>query len=96
MGIPEHWGNVALDTFVVMPDHIHGILWILAADRQAGQWADVGATHASPLLPCTQGHARRRAPSLSRVIGSFTSAVAREVNHLRDTPGSPARQRGFL
>lgn len=29
------------------------------------------------------------------VIGSFKSAVAREVNLLRDTPVSPVWQRGF-
>ena len=38
--IPVHFENVELDAFVVMPNHVHGI--IVIADV-------VGATHASPL-----------------------------------------------
>jgi len=45
--------------------------------------------------PWIQGHARRNAPTLSMAIGSFKSAVAREVNLLRDTPVSLVWQRGF-
>lgn len=26
--IPEHYPNVELDAFIVMPNHIHGIIWI--------------------------------------------------------------------
>jgi len=43
-GLPSHYGNVRLDAFVVMPNHIHGI--ILIAPRTD---VDVGARHASPL-----------------------------------------------
>ena len=39
--IPEHFPHVELDAFVVMPNHLHGILVI--SDTL------VGATHASPL-----------------------------------------------
>jgi REP element-mobilizing transposase RayT len=38
--IPDHFPHVALDAFVVMPNHVHGILWIVG---------DVGARHAVPL-----------------------------------------------
>lgn len=36
--IPQHFPRVRLDAFVIMPNHIHGIIVIV----------DVGATHASP------------------------------------------------
>lgn len=26
--IPEHFAGVELDAFVVMPDHVHGLLWL--------------------------------------------------------------------
>ncbi len=26
--IPEHFPSVELDVFVIMPNHLHGILWI--------------------------------------------------------------------
>ena len=38
--IPHHFSNTALDEFVIMPNHVHGILWIVN---------DVGARHAVPL-----------------------------------------------
>ncbi len=50
--IPNHFPNVRCDEFVVMPNHIHGILWIITPDP-----ADVGANHYSPLpspLPSPQ------------------------------------------
>ena len=37
--IPQHFQHVDLDTFVVMPNHLHGILNIL----------DVGVQHVEPL-----------------------------------------------
>ena len=51
--ITEHFPDVEVDRFVVMPNHIHGILVIHA----------VGATHASPLrlgLPRRAGRIRVR------------------------------------
>ena len=39
--IPVHFSKAELDAFVVMPNHVHGIIVI----------TDVGATHASPLQP---------------------------------------------
>lgn len=39
--IPEHFAHVSLDEFVIMPDHVHGIVRMDAAPKRA--------THASPL-----------------------------------------------
>jgi REP element-mobilizing transposase RayT len=53
--IPNHFPNVALDEWVVMPDHIHGILVI-----ERDGFPDVGAKNLSPLPNGT-----------SRTIGSM-------------------------
>ena len=45
--IPVHFPFLALDAFVVMPDHIHGIIVI---NRSVGT-PIVGALHATPLPP---------------------------------------------
>jgi putative transposase len=29
LDIPSHFPHVALDAFVIMPNHVHGILWII-------------------------------------------------------------------
>ncbi len=53
MEIPVHFPNVTLDEFVVMPDHIHGIIAITG----------VGAQHAAPLRTASQPDAPLRMAS---------------------------------
>jgi hypothetical protein len=43
--LPHHFPNVATDAFVVMPNHIHGIIVLTAATLPL----TVGAQHAAPL-----------------------------------------------
>ena len=43
--IPLHFPHVALDVFVIMPNHVHGILWIVETPPVRG----VGAKNFSPL-----------------------------------------------
>ena len=31
--LPQHFANVRLDEFVIMPNHVHGIIMIMAGDR---------------------------------------------------------------
>ena len=30
--IPDHFAHATLDAFVVMPNHVHGIVWLRAGD----------------------------------------------------------------
>lgn len=58
--IPTHYPNVELDEYVIMPNHIHGIILVV-----------VGAT-----LAVAQNHYRagaRPAPTIGDIIGSFKS-----------------------
>ena len=48
--IPAHFPNIVLDAFVVMPNHVHGIL--LITDTNVG--ATVGAKNFSPLRKTPQ------------------------------------------
>ena len=53
--IPEHFPNVVLHDFVIMPNHIHGIIEITDAEttgvKHAETPSNVGAKHFSPLHP---------------------------------------------
>jgi REP element-mobilizing transposase RayT len=80
--IPEHFPNAITDEFVVMPNHIHGIVAI--AD------APVGATHASQ--ECASGPSRR---SIGAIIGSFKSAVTKRINESRSAVGVSVWQRNY-
>ena len=47
LAIPEHFPHTALDAYVIMPDHAHGIIWITknvgAAERAANERAAEGS-----------------------------------------------------
>jgi putative transposase len=45
--LPNHFPQILLDEFVIMPNHVHGI--ILIQSEQLGEPMSVGARHASPL-----------------------------------------------
>ena len=62
--IPNHFDNVELDEFVVMPNHLHGIIII--------KKEIVGDRHACPL--------RRQYQLLPVIIGGFKSAVSRQMH----------------
>ncbi len=54
MEIPRHYPKIALDEFVIMPDHVHGILKIGDADRQQS----VGVQNFEPLPKTIQPHSK--------------------------------------
>jgi len=77
--IPVHFADVELDAFIVMPNHVHGIIVITDATGATS----IRATHASPLrLP--NGPKPR---SIGTIIGSYKSAASKRINETRGTPG---------
>jgi len=83
--------HVALhnNEFALMPNHIHGIVWILD---------HVGAQRrcAPTPPPTTTIQSINVAPgSLGAIIRSFKSAVTKRVNQMRHTPGMPVWQRNY-
>ncbi len=80
--------EIALDEFIVMPNHFHAIVNIVDCGNGL-----VGATGRSPLRPGTpRGPANK---SLSSLIAGYKSAVTTRINQLRGTPGAPVWQRNF-
>ncbi len=78
-------GNVELDVFVIMPNHLHGILII---DDGRGM-----ARHAPTTMQRKFG--QPIAGSLPTIIGAFKSAVTKRINKFRNTPGAPVWQRNY-
>lgn len=67
--IPEHFENVELGVFTIMPNHIHGI--IIITDVGATQW----------VAPTTNTPPRGPKPrSIGAIVGSFKSAVSYRLN----------------
>ncbi len=80
--------EVILDEFVVMPNHLHGIVVLLQTVGATRRVAP-GRGSASPL---PSGAA---AGSLGAIVGQFKAASARRINALRGTRGEAFWQRGF-
>ena len=70
--IPIHFPCVAIDQFVVMPNHVHGIV-VLRDDNIMGD----ACRDKACLVPNN-----RREMKLSTIIGSFKSSVTREINKI--------------
>ncbi len=83
--IPSHHSMVDLDVYVVMPNHIHGIVIINHDDRRGMIY------HA----PTTREFSKPVAKSISSIIGTFKAAVTRSVNLLPNAPETPIWQRNF-
>jgi len=77
----EQYPHVDLDEYVVMPNHLHGIVVI----------SDVvqGGSRAAP----TASVPKRKA--LGSIIGAFKTVSTKRINEVLDTPGSPVWQRDF-
>jgi REP element-mobilizing transposase RayT len=82
--IPDHFPNVTLDEFVVMPNHVHSIVQI----HRPTVWAQHAAPihGASPRLNVERG-------SLGAIVRAFKSAVTKRINEARGTPDVPVWQR---
>ncbi len=72
--IPVHFPHVSVDAFVVMPNHVHGIVFIHENNgRTVISPSAVGAQHAAP-LPTNV-----KPGSLGAIVRSFKSAVTRRA-----------------
>ena len=73
VNIPDHFENVTLDEFIIMPNHVHGIIEIIG-DNTVGR--DVACNVSTPK------HLSNISPksgSISTIIRSYKSAVTRSI-----------------
>ncbi|PWH20588.1 MAG: hypothetical protein DDG58_02080, partial [Ardenticatenia bacterium] len=93
------------DEFVVMPNHVHGIIWIVDDGRRGA--ASLRPYHARPyhMRPdhARPDHARPYGPppinvipgSLGAIVRAYKSAVTKRINTLRGNPDVPVWQRNY-
>lgn len=88
--------NVELDAFVVMPNHLHGIIVITDSCLTNAKLGGVGAQHAAPLQVSASSRSMKVVPgSLGAIVRGFKSAVTRQINLLRNTPSAPVWQQNY-
>jgi putative transposase len=74
--------NVILDEFVVMPNHLHGIIVITHG---------VGAYGHTPL----QNRFKSPSKTVGAIIRGFKSTTTKQINLFHNTPGIPIWQRNY-
>ena len=85
--------EIELDEFVVMPNHFHGIIWIV--DDGGRGTARRAPTRRAPTdhAPIHEQFGKPVAGSIPTIVRAFKSAVTRHINMTRNTPGVPVWQR---
>jgi putative transposase len=79
-------GGVQLDAFVVMPNHLHGVLIL-----------HPGCRGVRPYAPTTaETQLRSTSRTLGAIVRGFKAASARRINDFRGTPGQPVWQRNYF
>lgn len=81
--IPEHFPHVTIDEFVLMPNHLHGILHF-CSDTEAKE------KRIQPAF--AQG---RQAKTLGSVIASYKAAVAKQIRQTCNSPHLKVWQRNY-
>lgn len=97
---------VKIDAFVIMPDHMHGILIISRGDEDVfgANPSRRGMMHHAPThilvpngpaMPMERQFAKPIKNSLSTIVSAYKASVTRKINCFRKTPGGIIWQRNY-
>lgn len=85
--LPKHYSHVRLDQYVIMPNHVHGIIFLIDEIND-----DVG--EGLQTLPYDD-NIRFKRHGLPEIIRGFKTWSARRINEVRHSKGTPVWQRSF-
>lgn len=89
INLPNHFSFIGSDAFVIMPNHVHGII-------RLDENANSGCRGKACLAPTSPMQFQKPpAHSLCSVIGSFKSAATKHINIIRGSPGEKVWQRNY-
>ena len=80
--------DVIIDEFVVMPNHVHGVLALVGATRRVALLSE--GTDGKGNQP--KGPVRG---SIGAIVGQIKSVATKRINKLRGTPGALVWQRNY-
>src|SRR5208283_4889519 len=90
--LAEQYMYIGLDEWIVMPNHLHGIIVITdgrggsrTAPTKTGAMGDEGGSRTAPT----------KRKTLGRLVGAFKTVSTEDINQLRGTPARPLWQRDF-
>ena len=92
--LPKRFPNIELGAFVVMPNHMHGIIMIIDGRGTADNPND----HNGESCPRAPTHEQFQKPvkgSIPTIVCSYKSAVSYRINLMRGTKDVPLWQRNY-
>jgi REP element-mobilizing transposase RayT len=87
--IPAHFPHMELGAYVVMTNHVHGIIVIHENRMATNSSPSVGARHASPLSPNGV-----KPGSIGAIVGSYKSSVTKRIGRECNVSGIWQRNYG--
>jgi putative transposase len=102
--IPSHFVNVECDEFVVMPNHIHGVIFINNCRGEVSSpFSEVVApnskTKTAPIHGRETSEGGETPPlrkiTLGQIAAYFKYQSAKQINQIRNTSGTPVWQRNY-
>lgn len=100
--------NVILDAFVIMPNHMHGIVGIVDSDNNVGAYRHTPPHRHTPLRDTksstesgsrneNQNGRKFQSPSktLGAIVRGYKSAVTTQINKKQDATGQSVWQRNY-
>lgn len=103
--LSNYYPHVRLDAFVVMPNHVHGVIRLtdpIPITAGSGGFVVGAGFKPAPRGTCTDtgmsvemntGMVKRR--GLPEIIRGFKTFSSRRINQFRNTPGRPVWQRNY-
>ena len=99
--LPRHYPHVQLMSFVIMPNHVHGILWLyrfVAGERDMGPSPVLPLTTLTPPIDPTQyplSDDPMLRHGLPEIIRAFKTFSARRINRMRHVRGERVWKRSY-
>ncbi len=96
--LPGIFAGIELGEYVIMPNHFHGIVWIIddgAYRLHPGTW-NINCRRGEQLLAPTTMERPRKYVALGNIVGAFKTSAASKINRLRGQVGAPVWQRNYF
>ncbi len=89
--LATQYAYIELDAWIVMPNHLHGIIVILNDDSTSGSGR--GGSRTAPTQIAIAKPVTRK--PLGRLIGAFKTVSTQRINELNGSSGAPIWQRNY-
>lgn len=92
--LPQRFPNTELGAYMIMPNHMHGIIVVTNGRGTAGNLNNLDG-ESSRRAPTQERFQKPVKGSIPTIIRSYKSAVSYRINLMRGTDGVPVWQRNY-